>query len=93
MAAIESEEPIAVWAVIYDAEGRIVYRVAAQPGDTRSARPVLLAPGDYRLEFHAKHLGAAELPEIKFSLLRHTISFPIGPGLVDPTDLPFLARR
>ncbi len=79
-----------VWAVLYDAAGNVVQHIAAHPGDTRSSSAVLLAPGDYRVEFHAADPSGQNLPALAFDFRGKPISLPIGPGISDPTLSPVL---
>jgi hypothetical protein len=88
---LEKDQQVALWAVLYDVDGRLLRQVATVPGETRSVDTVLLTPGNYRLELHAATLRGSELPELKFELVGKSISFPIGPGLSDPTSTPLLS--
>jgi hypothetical protein len=87
---VEDGTSSAVWAVISDADGNVVCRMAARAGETRSSSTVLLSPGDYRMEFRAANAAGKNLPELAFALVGKTISLPIGPGISDPTQAPML---
>ncbi len=87
---VEDGASAAVWTVISDAEGNVVRRIAARAGEIRSSSTVLLAPGDYRMEFRAEHADSKSLPDLAFALAGKAISLPIGPGLSDPTQAPML---
>ncbi len=88
--AVAAMAPVAMWTIIYDAEGNLVQRIAAPGGETRSSGTLLLAPGDYRVEFHAARTDGGQLPEIQFTLSSKPISLPIGPTIQDPTQTPIL---
>ena len=90
VAAVAGDASAAVWAVLYDAAGNVVQQIAAHPGDTRSASAVLLVPGEYHLQFHAADPRGTNLPALAFDFLGKSISLPIGPGILDPTQAPVL---
>ena len=90
VASVAGDPTATVWAVLYDAAGNVVQHIAAHPGDTRSSSAVLLAPGDYRVEFHAADPHGLSLPALAFDFRGKPISLPIGPGISDPTLSPVL---
>ncbi len=90
VAGVAGDPTATVWAVLYDAAGNVVQHIAAHPGDTRSSSAVLLAPGDYRVEFHAADPHGLSLPALAFDFRGKPISLPIGPGISDPTLSPVL---
>jgi len=87
---VETETSAVAWTVIYDAQGIPVFRTSAVPGDSRSANTLLLTPGDYAIEFHSDTPDGPNPTEIDFRLLAHSISIPIGPEPIDPTNVPIL---
>lgn len=88
--AVASDAPVATWVVIYDAQGRMVHRVAARPGETRSGRPLLLPRGDYRVEFRSASPSGQATPKIRYELNAVAISDPLGPGISDPVYVPII---
>ncbi|MCO6454070.1 MAG: matrixin family metalloprotease [Pirellulaceae bacterium] len=88
--SIEQETTAVLWVVVHDPDGRLVARIAARPGQTRSASTTLLAPGDYRVEFVAATPDGSPFPELDFAFAGEVISIPIGPGISDPTSKPLL---
>ncbi len=87
---VATRRPISAWAEIYDVRGRMVNRISAAPGETRSGTTVLLAPGDYRVVFRVAGSARARSPEVSFALEGTPVSWPIGPVVVDPTSEPAL---
>ena len=87
---VETPSDALIWTAVYDANGSPVFRAAARPGENRSANTVLLAPGDYRIEFHEGDPTDAVTTEIDYRLFARSVSLPVGPTPIDPTGIPIL---
>ncbi len=90
MSHVEQPTTAVTWVTVYGTDGQLVARIAAWPGQTRSAGTTLLAPGDYRVEVVAATPDGSTLPELEFAFEGEAISLPIGPGISDPTTKPLL---
>ncbi|MBL9163057.1 MAG: cadherin-like domain-containing protein [Planctomycetaceae bacterium] len=78
----------AIVTTIFDENDQIVFRVAARPGETRTAGSVLLKPGTYRLQVAAITLGGVLTGELNYSLLARVSSNPFVANPDDPTFHP-----
>jgi hypothetical protein len=78
----------AIVTTIFDENDQIVFRVAARPGETRTAGSVLLKPGTYRLQVAAITLGGVLTAELDYSLLARVSSNPFVANPDDPTFHP-----
>lgn len=81
------EETVAVMTVT-NFDHQEVYRVAAQPGQTRTSSSVLLAPGTHTVNvFAATRLGGTP-GHVSYSIRGLSISEPIAVVPTDPTEDP-----
>lgn len=78
----------AIVTTIFDENDQIVFRVAARPGETRTAGSVLLKPGAYRVQVVAIKLGGVFTGELGYSLLTRVSSNPFIANPDDPTFQP-----
>lgn len=78
----------AAWLAVYDDQGTVRYRVAAQAGDARSAGTMLLEPGAYTVRVSGIALDGLPMADLPYRLLGATISDPLGVVVGDPTDDP-----
>jgi len=78
----------AIVTTIFDENDQIVFRVAARPGETRTAGSVLLKPGTYRLQVAAITLGGVLTGELDYTLLARVSSDPFVANPDDPTFHP-----
>ena len=78
----------AVITTIFDENNQVVFRVAARPGETRTAGSVLLKPGVYRVQVVAVTLDGALTSELSYSLLASVSSDPFVANPDDPTFQP-----
>ncbi len=78
----------AAWLAVYDDDGAVRYRVAAQAGDARSAGTMLLEPGAYTVQVSGISLDGLPMADLPYRLLGATISDPLGVVGGDPTDEP-----
>ncbi|TWT95428.1 hypothetical protein Pla108_35760 [Botrimarina colliarenosi] len=81
--------PAAVVAIVRDGLGQVITRVAAPPGETRTAPAVLLDPGEHTVEFFAVSLGGVPLPSVAYTLRAQVLSDPFVGDPDDPTGNPF----
>jgi hypothetical protein len=77
----------AVQMTVTDANGNVVFTLAAPSGQTVTGPPVLLAPGAYTVRFALLTPGGAP-GTLSFQLRGGSISDPIGPVITDPTYSP-----
>jgi hypothetical protein len=77
----------AAMATIYDATNKIVFRVAAKPGETRTAGSVLLAPGSYVIQIAGVSLEPLPGP-LEYTLYAIATSAPFTANPDDPTLEP-----
>lgn len=91
LAIAVAEAPVAtntfVVITIRNSQGTVVHRVAARPGETRTAGSVLLKPGEYQVEamvFSTDPLTTA----LQYSVLARVSSTPFAADPVDPTFEP-----
>jgi len=73
----------AVVAIIVDGEHQEVHRVAAAPGETRSAKSVLLGPGTYGVQIVAVTQHGSPIPDLTYTFLGLAVSDPLA---IDPLD-------
>jgi hypothetical protein len=78
----------AVQMTIKDQNGKVVYTLTADAGDTVSSNALLLAPGAYTLTFTALGPPGDPVPALSYSLTGESISDPIGAVANDPTTQP-----
>lgn len=78
----------AVITTIFDENNQVVFRVAARPGETRTAGSVLLKPGVYQVQVVAVTLDGALTSELSYSLLASVSSDPFVANPDDPTFQP-----
>ena len=81
----------AIWMTIFDEDSNVVYRVATQPGETRTAKSVVLRPGSYSVQvFLALTPGSQPAGQpFSYSIQGNSVSEPTGPEIVDPSQMPF----
>lgn len=89
------ETAVAAWpapqqfvAQLRDAQDRVVARLAATPGETRTFPGLLLAPGQYTLLLHARTTADLPLTASTIRLRGTTFSDPFGVDPIDPTEDP-----
>jgi hypothetical protein len=79
-----------VWVTIYDSIGNPVFRTLTVPGQTRTAKSVILRPGSYTVFVSlAVADGAPTATSLSYVLKGIGITDPIGPELVNPSTKPF----
>jgi hypothetical protein len=87
LSAADAPGGAAVQMTITDAEGHMVFTLAAPSGQTVSGPALLLMPGAYTIRFTAV-FPAGAVAALSFQLRATAISDPIGPVITDPTILP-----
>jgi hypothetical protein len=80
--------PTSVWAVVQDADGNIVYSLAAPTGTTRTGESVVLSPGEYTIALTGLALDRSSIGSIDYALSGFALSEPVGPDPQDPTGMP-----
>ena len=78
-----------VWVTIYDPLGRPVFRTLTVPGQTRTAKSIILRPGSYTIFTSLASAANAPLTTLSYTLSGIGITDPIGPSLVKPANKPF----
>ncbi len=86
---LTSASPLAVVATVRDSLGSVVTRVAAAPGQTRSAPAVLLDIGSYTITYTALSLDGSAASSIGYELRGLALSDPFVGDPQDPTGNPF----
>jgi hypothetical protein len=81
----------AVQMTITDADGNVVFTLAAPSGQAVTSPPVLLAPGAYTVRFSLLTPGGAP-GSLTFQLRGAAITDPIGPVITNPTQSPMYTR-
>lgn len=84
-----TRENAQVWVTIYDQIGNPVFRTLTVPGQTRSAKSVILRPGSYTIFVSLATAAGAGLQSLNYSLKGTGITDPIGPELINPANKPF----
>jgi hypothetical protein len=77
-----------VIASIINEHNEVVFKVAARPGETRSAGSVLLKPGTYRVRVQGVSLEEQLTSDLSYSLLANVSSDPFLANPDDPTFQP-----
>jgi hypothetical protein len=70
---------------LFDAQNKLVLQLACQDGNTVSAN-VLLQQGGYTVRFIGLSLSGAVIPTTAYSLLGVSLTAPLDPLAVNPTD-------
>jgi hypothetical protein len=78
--------PAAVQMTIRDATGATVFSLASGLGWQAASGIVLLAPGQYSVQFTGPTTGVTQT--LSFALRLASLSDPVGPRLIDPADTP-----
>ncbi len=79
-----------IWLTVYDESGKVKFRSATRPGETRSANSVLFTPGSYAIKTElVLPDGIVSNSGFTYLVRGRDISDPQGPKLLDPTDSPF----
>ncbi len=81
--------PTVLVATIRDDRGTQVFRLAARPGEMRSAEAVFLEPGTYTVEMVVLTLDGSVAPELSYTVLGKPFSDPFVGDPDDPTNNPF----
>jgi hypothetical protein len=75
----------AVEAVLFDDQGRVVFRQVFQAGQTMSVN-LVLPPGNYTWRLVAGTADGSPLAPMTFTISSLLLNDPIGPELIDPTQ-------
>ncbi|MEZ6113692.1 MAG: dockerin type I domain-containing protein [Pirellulaceae bacterium] len=84
----EPRPETAIWAAVYDAQDRLLARIATRPGETHSSPTVLIPAGQFRLEVYAGTPENGTFPPIRYELLASTVSLPVGVVVNNPSQTP-----
>lgn len=78
-----------VWVTIYDKLGKPVFRNLTVPGQTRTAKSVVLRPGSYTVfvSLAASPIGPDK--QLNYTIDGVGITDPVGPEIIDPSKKPF----
>ncbi len=83
VAPVATNVPIAIVTTIVDANLQPVHQIVARPGDIRSGKSVLLAPGTYGVQIVAATLDGSPLPDLAYTIRGLAVSDPLA---IDPSD-------
>ncbi len=90
---LESEGKVVVRSAVFgwlrDSSGHVLTQIAMHPGTSRSASLALLEAGDYELILDSS-TDRKEF-EVQLKVRLDEVSIDVGPGVVDPTNQPYLA--
>lgn len=86
-----------IWMSIYDEDGNLRFRVATRPNESRSARSIILTPGNYSvaIDFTSRFDNFLTMrfngrsQQITYLIEGIGVSEPTGPEVIDPADDPF----
>ncbi len=78
-----------VWVTIYDRNARPVFRVLTVPGQTRTAKSVILRPGSYTIFVTLASSDTSLVSSLNYTIKGIGITDPIGPEIVNPATKPF----
>lgn len=78
-----------VWVTIYDRQARPVFRVLTVPGQTRTAKSVILRPGSYTIMVSMASTDTNLVSTLDYTIKGIGITDPIGPEIVNPATKPF----
>jgi hypothetical protein len=82
----DSTVPIQIQMTILNATGAVVFSLASGVGWSAASGAVLLAPGQYTVVFTGPATGITQ--PLTFTVRLASLADPVGPQLVDPTDVP-----
>jgi hypothetical protein len=85
--AVSSSVPTALRMAIFDSDGHLVFILDAAAGQTVSA-DVYLKQGTYKVAVVAATADHSALPALNYRLWAESLTDPIGPVPIDPTDPP-----
>ncbi len=77
-----------VWVTIYNRQAKPVFRALTTPGQTRTAKSVVLRPGSYTIQVSLAD-NTLDPISINYALDGTGITDPVGPELLDPSKKPF----
>ncbi len=82
-----------VWVTIYNQQGRRVFRDLTVPGQTRTAKSIVVRPGSYSIFVSlatSDSVGIGNPVVLTYNLDGKGITDPIGPEILKPSERPFV---